>query len=282
MKKITLLLLAFLTAGFTFAQVTITHNNSQAIVPALGLTCQNGGITTDNKFYGTFDLANDFAITTDWEVQAVEFGVDDVLNAPGNAYPVGINIYTTSNTLPTGTLTLLGGGSTTISSADAQTVVSATLPAGIVVPAGEVMIVELVVLNDGVTGFRLGATDVASNDDSWIQAPDCGLTTPGTYASLGFADRWHVMNVVGDVALSVGENIASLVSVYPNPAVEVINVKVPASVVINEVVLYDILGKNTGVSYANGQVNVSALSRGVYMLSVKTSEGTLTKKIVKK
>ncbi|PIZ07324.1 MAG: hypothetical protein COY56_09570, partial [Flavobacteriaceae bacterium CG_4_10_14_0_8_um_filter_34_31] len=74
----------------------------------------------------------------------------------------------------------------------------------------------------------------------------------------------------------------SLVSVYPNPAVEVINVKVPASVVINEVVLYDILGKNTGVNYANGQVNVSGLSRGVYMLSVKTSEGTLTQKIVKK
>lgn len=182
------------------APVTITHNNSQTIVDELGLTCQSGGITTDNRLAGVFNLSADFAINVDWEIQSVEFGVDEVLGAPGDAYPVTVSAYTTSTTDPNGTLTLLGTTDTTIGSADALSVVAVPMPAGVVVPAGGILVVVLDVFNDGTTGFRLGATDVASDDDSWILAVDCGLTTFGTYASLGFGDRWHVMNVVGDTA----------------------------------------------------------------------------------
>lgn len=180
------------------APVTITHNNSQTIVDELGLTCQSGGITTDNRLAGVFNLSADFGINVDWEIQSVEFGVDEVLGAPGDAYPVTVNAYTTSTTDPNGTLTLLGSTNITIGSADALSVVAAPMPAGVVVPAGGILVIVLDVFNDGATGFRLGATDVASNDDSWILAVDCGLTSFGTYASLGFGDRWHVMNVVGE------------------------------------------------------------------------------------
>ena len=186
------------------APVTITQNNSQTLVDDLGLTCQSGGITTDNQLAGVFNLSGDFGINVDWEIQSVEFGVDEVLFAPGDAYPVVVNAYTTTSD-PNGTLTLLGSANTTIGSADALSVVAVPMPAGVIVPAGGVLVIELQVFNDGITGFRLGATDVASNDDSWILAADCSLTTFGTYASLGFADRWQVMNVVGeDVGGSTG------------------------------------------------------------------------------
>ncbi len=282
MKKITLLFVSFLLSVSIYAQVTITHNNSQAIVPLLGLTCQNAGITTDNSFYGVFDLANDFGISGDWEIEQIQFGVDNVTGAPGDSYPIAITFFTTDNGSPQGNLTIIGDTFTTVSSGDALAVVEVDVDPGVIVPAGAVLVVELTVANDGQTGFRLGATDVPSNDDSWILAADCGLTDPATYASLGFGDRWHVMNVVGDDALSVNDNLADIISVFPTPAIDVINVKVPSSVEINEVALFDLQGRNTGAVYTNGTVNVSNLSRGVYMITIKTSEGTLTQKVVKK
>jgi hypothetical protein len=69
--------------------------------------------------------------------------------------------------------------------------------------------------------------------------------------------------------------------VYPNPAREVLNVDIPATVEVNTAVLYDVLGKNTGVRLVNGTMNTSNLARGIYMLNVNTSAGTFTQKVVK-
>ncbi len=255
------------------APVTITQNNSQTIVDELGLTCQSGGITTDNQFAGVFNLSADFGINNDWEIQSVEFGVDEVLFAPGDAYPVTVNAYTTTSD-PNGTLTLLGSASTTIGSADALSVVAVPMPAGVVVPAGGVLVIELQVFNDGVTGFRLGATDVASNDDSWILAVDCSLTTFGTYASLGFADRWHVMNVVGEdaggstgpaVVFGIDNTTTSLVSFDPADPTVLTNLGISPAVGFENAGAID--PNNNGTAYVldNGGAFYSVdLASGVY------------------
>ena len=65
------------------------------------------------------------------------------------------------------------------------------------------------------------------------------------------------------------------------PASDVLNVRRPAGLEINSVVIYDVLGKATNAQIVNGQINVSSLSRGVYIISMETSAGTLTEKIVK-
>ncbi|MCH7784259.1 MAG: T9SS type A sorting domain-containing protein [Bacteroidetes bacterium] len=281
MKKITLFIAALVVGIAINAQVTITHNNSQTIVDGLGLTCQDMGITTDNKFHGVFDLANDFSITNDWLIESVEFGVDETINAPGDAYDVAVNAYTTDSGDPNGTLTLLGGGMITLSSADDLSVVLVPFTTPAVVPAGEVLVIELVVLDDGQTGFRLGATDVASNDDSWLLADACGLPTAATYASIGFGDRWHIMNVIGDDVLGVGDNLSEFVSIYPNPARDVLNIKLPSNIEIISSNLYDISGKDTGVKLVDGTMDTSNLARGVYLINIKTSAGTLTEKVIK-
>ncbi|MGV8813749.1 MAG: T9SS type A sorting domain-containing protein [Gelidibacter sp.] len=41
------------------------------------------------------------------------------------------------------------------------------------------------------------------------------------------------------------------------------------------------MGKNIKFSYQNKTLNTASLPQGVYMLKVKTSQGNLTKKIVK-
>ena len=283
MKKITLLLVALLVVATSFAQVTITHNNSQVLVVDLGLTCGTGNINTDNRFYGVFDLAGDFGIVGDWEVQQVEFGVEDMLDADGDSYPVNVRAYTTDDGTPNGTLTLLDGAVINLATADQMTVVSVDLPLGTIAPAGSVLVIELEVFAgaNGITQFRLGATDVASNDDSWIQADDCGLPDPATYAALGFTDRWHVMNVVGDDVLGVEDDISDYVSIFPNPANEVLNVQMPNTIEILSANLYDILGKDTGLRLVNGTINTSNLARGVYILNLRTDVGSLTQKIVK-
>lgn len=280
MKKITLLLASFVASVAMNAQ-TITHNNSQTVDDGLGLTCQSGGITTDNQFFGVFDLAGDFGIAGDWQIDEVQFGVDEVLNAPGNSYPVLVTVYTTDSGDPNGTLTSLGSDVILLTDADALSVVSVPFTTPAVAPAGSVIVVELTVLDDGQTGFRLGATGTASNDDSWILADACGLASASTYGGIGFPDRWHIMNVVGQDILGVGDNVADLVSVFPNPTSDVLNVSIPSNVDVKSFALYDVLGRNTGLALVDGQINMSNLSRGVYILNVDTSAGTLTKKIVK-
>lgn len=82
--------------------------------------------------------------------------------------------------------------------------------------------------------------------------------------------------------LGVGDNLADLINIYPNPATTRINIDVPANIEITDVALYDVLGKNTGATLINGTIDVTNLSRGVYILNVKSTQGTLTQKVIKR
>ncbi len=82
--------------------------------------------------------------------------------------------------------------------------------------------------------------------------------------------------------LGVGDNLAELINIFPNPATTRINIEVPANIEITDVALYDVLGKNTGATLVNGTIDVSNLSRGVYILNVKSTQGTLTQKVIKR
>ncbi|HZW78547.1 MAG TPA: T9SS type A sorting domain-containing protein [Flavobacteriaceae bacterium] len=81
--------------------------------------------------------------------------------------------------------------------------------------------------------------------------------------------------------LGVDSNVLAGVSVYPNPTSDVLNIHTPSNITVESVTLYDVLGKSVNVNFANGIVNTSSLSRGVYLLQINTNEGTLTQKIVK-
>ena len=62
----------------------------------------------------------------------------------------------------------------------------------------------------------------------------------------------------------------------------VLNVNVAGNIEISNASMFDLLGKNTGVQLVNGQMDTSSLARGVYILNVETSAGTLTQKVVKR
>jgi hypothetical protein len=78
---------------------------------------------------------------------------------------------------------------------------------------------------------------------------------------------------------------ASNFSVSPNPANDFINVSNTDNILVNGISITDLNGRvvkqNTYENVSNIQVNVSDLSSGVYMMSIKSDKGSVTKKIVK-
>ncbi|NND63356.1 MAG: T9SS type A sorting domain-containing protein [Flavobacteriaceae bacterium] len=314
MKKITLCAL-FLCGTFMFGQqlstnpdapygsnsdqqpaergtaVTLSHSVNPFTVDTGGVACWNSanGEYRDNAFARTYDLATDFAIAGDFEIQAVEWGQ----GTGDDGKVIDVNIYTVDfEDLSVALFTLIASESFTISSADDLSLI--TYPITALIPAGSIVAVEVFAPDEGTVanqrlfpGFNLsGQTQTAwlKSDGTGTGGANTGCGIPWTDSNTVVADpQEYVINLVGEeVVLGVGDNIADLVNIYPNPATTQLNVEVPSGVDILEVKLYDVLGKDTGARLVNGTVDVSALSRGVYVLSVNTSKGALTEKIVKR
>lgn len=299
MKKITLVAAAFL-AGFALQAQSLTGtgvagdvitngepgrgggtvltlNSSQDIIDGLEIACASGTAFRDNNMFHYFDMS-EFGITGDFDVATAEVAIGPV--ATPDSFPLTINIWANDgDAFPNGDLTLLGTATIDITNGDAQTIVATAVDA--VVPAGSDMVMEVVILDDGNEDnfMRFGCND-ADSGFSWIQAAACGADVPTLLSDLGLAQVF-IMNVVGEEVLSVDDNALSEIAIFPNPATDILNVRTPGSVQINNAVIYDVLGKATNVQVVNGQINVSALSRGVYILNLETSAGTLTEKIVK-
>lgn len=69
-------------------------------------------------------------------------------------------------------------------------------------------------------------------------------------------------------------------SIYPNPATEILNVKTSDKVL--EVFIIDISGKVINSKIVNGQMNVSQLQKGNYILKVVTEKAVYKEKFIKK
>lgn len=86
-------------------------------------------------------------------------------------------------------------------------------------------------------------------------------------------------------AAGVNENLMTSLSVYPNPANDVVNVTNAENILVNGITVTDLNGRTVKSSkfdgVANAQINISDLASGVYMMTVSSDKGSMTKKIVK-
>jgi hypothetical protein len=72
------------------------------------------------------------------------------------------------------------------------------------------------------------------------------------------------------------------INLYPNPVNDVLNIN--STYALNNISISDINGRvvrNTSLNGTEAQINIADLASGVYLLKVVTSEGTVTKKVVK-
>lgn len=261
-------------------QIMITHNNSQDITPGDEIACASATSFRNNSIYRDFDLAGDFGITEDFNVENAEIAIGPVSTPAG--FPLTVNLYTVTGTFPTGTLNLLATEVITIENSNAETLIN--IPINATVPVGENLIYEVMLVDDGSdTNFmRFGANLFGQTGPTYIMAVDCGAGVPTPLTDLGLQNA-IVMNILGtEGTVSIQDNLSQNVTVYPNPASDVLNISLVNGVEITNATVYDILGKDTGVVFINGQFNIAQLSKGIYMLSIETNQGTLTQKIVKK
>lgn len=83
--------------------------------------------------------------------------------------------------------------------------------------------------------------------------------------------------------LNVNEfNLNTLISIYPNPTNDILNIKVKDDLIVEEVKLINLLGRELLSSKHNLEnINLSNLSSGVYLIKLKTNLGTIQSKIIK-
>ncbi|HEX8269322.1 MAG TPA: M1 family aminopeptidase [Flavobacterium sp.] len=105
---------------------------------------------------------------------------------------------------------------------------------------------------------------------------------PFAVTSIQFDPKRHIISKNNTASLGSPEiNLANAVTVYPNPASDQVTIGLPTSVEIKKVSVYNALGQIV-LESTSDQINVSALSTGIHIMRIETSEGIANKKFVKK
>jgi hypothetical protein len=278
MKKITLMAVTLLFTGFSFAQVTLQNNDGDMEVTGTNSV----GCGTDNNWGRNFTLS-EFDIPENFTIASGAFGIQSM----GDATDVVVNVYSSVSFFDETDLVLLGSQVLEIDAgATVPGAVEFIFDTPILVPDGtEAVFMELTDVGGSFfVGGTAGNTGGASpaGKGSWLKSVTCGVEAYLTAEEIGFPDAQFYLTLTGDAGLGLGDNDFVIATVYPNPATSVINISVSSSVELKSAVLSDILGKNTGLALVNGSINIADLAAGVYILNVETSNGSLTKKIIKK
>lgn len=186
---------------------TITQSISQTIFPD-DFACQIDSIVQENSFYRAFDLTS-FRITEDFDVCAIQVGINPAFGGSGGQQPATVKLYTSSRPFPRGfpgSLNLIG--TTGVIQIANQNLTIVTIPVTGTAPAGSELVVELFIPDgtDAGNAFGIGSNSIGETGPSYIRAPACKAPTPVTTAAIGAPFVHFVMNVIGNKQNS--ENIS--------------------------------------------------------------------------
>ncbi|OUS02063.1 serine protease [Flavobacteriales bacterium 33_180_T64] len=105
-------------------------------------------------------------------------------------------------------------------------------------------------------------------------------TTPDYFLGYGIPN----LQLALDIGLSLQEEEFFEFKVYPNPAVNILNIQIPSVNENTTLTIYDILGKTIleqNMIQPSSQLDVSSMSSGVYILSFQSGEASKTFKFIK-
>ncbi len=280
MKKLSILFCAF-ASTFSFAQTTITHNtDTTTILTPHAVTCgQQGSYTGHNVFSRSFVLS-DFGITEDFNVTNVGFGVENITGE----LPFTIKLSTTDDMFPWGNLTELSSELMNIGVADALTILDYAYSTPVTVPAGSELVMSFEA--DGESTFVSwypASNDGGESAPTYITAEACSILDPTAMADIGFGDVHVIMTVTGETSMGTVELNSRSLTVYPNPATDMVNVSLKNGEIAGNIEISNLAGQNVLSAKSTNSVNVSFLPAGVYVVKVTDSKGvTHMNKIVKK
>ncbi len=136
-----------------------------------------------------------------------------------------------------------------------------------------------------------GGTSVTADPDqiSGMIANDIyvqNITTTGNTSNntLGIDNILAVFGNVSNLSVedtnTVQTSKRSLLSIFPNPTSDILNIKTDSK--INAVSVVDMTGRKVDVKLDGNKVDVRNLSVGAYLINVETKEGISTEKFIKK
>ena len=86
--------------------------------------------------------------------------------------------------------------------------------------------------------------------------------------------------------LSANEMVSATFNMYPNPATNVVNITNTQNILVEQITIYDMAGKQLNTQSFNNesevQLNIENLASGNYILHIQTNAGLAVKKLVKK
>ena len=305
MKKITLTLAAFALVFTSFAQNVVIDriaDNTTALITTngdedAGVYCSDFFTLEEDTILGSFTFPGFYS--TAIEIGDLLTGGDFFIYNDGGGFPDADP--TTTDALVNLTSIQLGAGLELVLDADdiesgfTVNVTAANGGAQVTLPAGDYW----VAFAPAVTGAsaaegRWNWTGSLTGDNGDLPANESLLIDPDDLFGAGATDWTSISALIGadfpsfawtltdeEEDLGFGDNDLVGASVYPNPATNVINVDFSSNVELKSAVLFDVLGKNTGVSLVNGSMNIADLAAGVYILNIETNNGSLTQKVIK-
>jgi hypothetical protein len=91
-------------------------------------------------------------------------------------------------------------------------------------------------------------------------------------------------SIIANSCLALGTKNSDLqnnFSLYPNPTKDILNINTKANIWINQLIIFDINGKQVQLSNDQTTVDVSKLNPGLYFIKIKTDAGESSLKFIK-
>ncbi len=187
--------------------VTVNQSSSNAITTGNSVSCGTAGVNTAvNSFWRAYNLTAFPAVTGNYTINSVTFGVEQ---STGGPQTVIVNLYNqTGAAFPGGTRTLLTTQTYSVPNlANALFVATFTTP--ITVPNSSTIIVEVqksvVVTNQF---FYIGSNAAAEAGPSYLSAAACGIVNPTTMAAIGFPNM-HIVEFLNGTVPGTGGTIVT-------------------------------------------------------------------------
>ena len=175
--------------------------NSDLALTAGGISCAAGGITTENTWAVTLDMASGSTGGFDVSVSCVSFGVDN----GGSAVPTLVQLWIDTDggdpVEPGVDLELIGTRETV--AVTGQNLQRASFDPPICVPADSQLVVSMSMepSTDGFASF--GGNNLPSESSTYILSASCGLATFTKLEDIGFPDVNWVTELEADLGCSV-------------------------------------------------------------------------------
>jgi hypothetical protein len=279
-----LLMFFLLLNGSLSAQITLSHNVGNTVIPNSMYSCTGGGICWARKF-----ILADFGIAPNqsFTISKGEVGLSCAINWDVN---LQFNLYAIDADFPTSfTVSSLIGSSQAVEippTNNISQIITVNFTNPVVIPPGtNAILVEVMQLyTDSSAAHAFVGSTASENDDSWFVSrfPGCAPYVYTTAVTLQHPEAKFYITVTGDAsALSLAQNTATTDGfTYPNPVKNELVLK--TSEQVSKIEAYDATGKLVATyEVQNNKANMEGLHQGTYVVKIYTKMGVTTAKILK-